>query len=206
LPGNPGQVAYFTYFLDYLHRLHPELGILAKAHLGHTPGYCKAASEEHYGLTSQVDSALETVRSLKETYPQAKVVLVGHSIGGWISTKACVLEAQPEETEAAFLLMPSLSNLATTPNGLKLAWLFSPISAFFAAIIGPWLSLLPLIIFRKVLSEWPDQQLAVVRAMLRSPATITSALGMARDEMASVKDLEAPLLKRHSEKIYLYCA
>ncbi|KAG8895609.1 hypothetical protein FRC00_007230, partial [Tulasnella sp. 408] len=173
---NPGQVTYFIYFLDYLHKLHPELGILAKAHLGHTPGYCKTPSEEHYGLTSQVDSAMETVRSLKEAYPRAKIVLVGHSIGGWISTK--VLEAQPEETEAAILLMPSLSNLATTPNGLKLA----------------------------ALSGWPDQQLAVVRGMLRSPAAVTSALRMARDEMASVKNLEAPLLKKHSEKIYLYCA
>ncbi|KAG8905903.1 hypothetical protein FRC01_008198, partial [Tulasnella sp. 417] len=163
-PGNPGQVEYFHYFLEYLHKLHPELGILAKAHLGHTPGYCKTASKDLYGLSSQVDSALETVRSLKETYPHAKVVLV--------------LEAQPEETEAAFLLMPPLSNLATSPNGLKLA----------------------------VLSEWPDQQLAVVRGMLGSPTAITSALGMARDEMASVKDLETPLLKKHSEKIYLYCA
>ncbi|KAG8903561.1 hypothetical protein FRC01_009158 [Tulasnella sp. 417] len=129
---NPGQVEYFHYFLEHLHKLHPELGILAKAHLGHTPGYCKTASEDLYGLSSQVDSALETVRSLKETYPQAKIVLV--------------------------------------------------------------------------LSEWPDQQLAVVRGMLGSPTAITSALGMARDEMASVKDLETPLLKKHSEKIYLYCA
>ncbi|KAG9049705.1 hypothetical protein FS837_009350 [Tulasnella sp. UAMH 9824] len=161
---NPGQVTYFIYFLDYLHKLHPELGILAKAHLGHTPGYCKTPSEEHYGLPSQVDSAMETVRSLKQAYPHAKIVLV--------------LQARPEETEAAFLLMPSLSNLATTPNGLKLA----------------------------VLLEWPDQQLDVVKGMLRSPAAVTSALRMARDEMASVKDLEAPLLKKHSEKIHLYCA
>ncbi|KAG8954984.1 hypothetical protein FRC04_010468 [Tulasnella sp. 424] len=164
---NPGQVSYFLYFLDHLHRLHPELGILAKAHLGHAPGYCEAPSEEEFGLSSQVNSAMETVHCLKEAYPQAKIVLVGHSIGGWISTK--VLEARPEETEAAFLLMPGLSNLSTTPNGVKLA-------------------------------------LSVVRAMLRSPGAITSALGMARDEMEMVKDLDTSLLKKYSEKIYLYCA
>lgn len=73
-------------------------------------------------------------------------------------------------------------------------------------MLAPLVSILPLIIFRKALSEWPDQQLAVVRGMLRSPAAVTSALRMARDEMASVKALEAPLLKKHSEKIYLYCA
>lgn len=42
--------------------------------------------------------------------------------------------------------------------------------------------------------------------MLRSPGAITSALGMARDEMEMVKDLDTSLLKKYSEKIYLYCA
>lgn len=87
LPGNPGQVDYFRDFLDDLHGMHPDLAIVAKAHLGHTPEYCMVPSEKHTGLHVQVESALEMVDVLKKTYPGARLAVAGHSVGAWITTQ-----------------------------------------------------------------------------------------------------------------------
>lgn len=70
--------------------MHPDLAIVAKAHVGHTPEYCTVPSESHTGLSMQVESALEMIDVLRQTYPSARLIVAGHSVGAWITTQVRV--------------------------------------------------------------------------------------------------------------------
>ncbi|KAG8904441.1 hypothetical protein FRB99_001776 [Tulasnella sp. 403] len=154
-------------------------------------------------LSSQVEGAIEMVDLLRKQYPSAKILVAGHSIGAWMALK--VLKERPQ-VAAVFLLFPTISDLANTPNGIKLAWLFWPISAVIAAFFAPFLGLLPLFVFKTIFPQWPISQLLVLKEMLLCSSAVTAALRLARDEMASVKTLDIALLQYNSSKLYSYYA
>lgn len=85
--------------------------------IGHTPAV--PAPGASTGLHAQVASAIEAFDTVKEHYGDAKIVLVGHSIGSWIALQ--VLKARPEAVAAIFLLLPTISHIGSTPNGRKLS-------------------------------------------------------------------------------------
>lgn len=87
--GNPGLVEFYTPFLTALHeRSEGKLAVLAQAHLGHSP---TASQDNAYkdasdiGLTAQVQSAIEAVDAIRSSFEKSKVVVVGHSMGSWIT-------------------------------------------------------------------------------------------------------------------------
>jgi pimeloyl-ACP methyl ester carboxylesterase len=96
--GNPGIVSFYRGFLDFIHRAHPSLGILAHSHLGHSPRLGRlpptgagAISRDAAGLEVQVQATIEVYDALMNEYRDVggcKVILVGHSIGAWIATQA----------------------------------------------------------------------------------------------------------------------
>lgn len=87
VPGNPGLASFYTEYLSELHSRSPNLGILAHSHLAHTPGvidqpvFAKPAS---VGLPNQLKSAIEALDAVKQTLQPKHIVLVGHSLGGWL--------------------------------------------------------------------------------------------------------------------------
>ncbi|KAJ7275218.1 hypothetical protein B0H12DRAFT_1086282 [Mycena haematopus] len=197
VPGNPGLLLFYTEFLTLLHTKHPRLAIFAHAHLGHTPNI----PTNEYSLSAQVQSVIEAVDAIRVAYGTAKIVLSGHSVGAWISLQ--VLKARPSDISQLFLLCPTLMYIADTPNGRRLSWLFkSP----FPSVIS-WLSYLsrplPLSL---VFPNWPALQIAVLRSLLNSRATIFACLSMAHEEMAAIRDLDLVLLNEHRHRIYLYYA
>jgi len=62
------------------------MSIFAQAHLGHTPNYTtQTPPPENLKLAVQVECAMDMFLSLREAYPLAKIIMIGHSIGSWIS-------------------------------------------------------------------------------------------------------------------------
>ncbi|KAJ6574933.1 hypothetical protein B0H19DRAFT_1126435 [Mycena capillaripes] len=196
IPGNPGLVQFYTEFLTLLQSNHPRLAIFAHAHLSHTPNL----PSREYSLAAQIESAIEAVDATRAVFGKARIFLSGHSVGGWIALQ--VLKARPSDISQLFLLCPTLSHIADTPNGRQLSWLFkSPLPKIIS-----WLSYLTRPLPLSVFFPWPVLQIAVLRSFLNSPATIFACLSMAHEEMATIRELDQSLLTEHTHRIFLYFA
>jgi len=87
VPGNPGLAGFYTEYLSELHSRSPNIAILAHSHLAHTP---KAIDQSVFidpssvGLPAQLKSVIEALDAVKQTLQPKNIVLVGHSLGGWL--------------------------------------------------------------------------------------------------------------------------
>ena len=87
VPGNPGLAAFYTEYLSELHSRSPILAILAHSHLAHTPRVLDQqvfTNPSSVGLPAQLKSAIEAFDAVKHTLQPKNIVLVGHSLGGWL--------------------------------------------------------------------------------------------------------------------------
>jgi len=139
VPGNPGLAGFYTEYLSELHSRSPNIAILAHSHLAHTPKCIDQSvftNPGSVGLSAQLKSTIEALDAVKQTLQPKNIVLVGHSLGGWLCLQvrppmiiiyhqilrfSQILKARPEEVSGAFLLFPSLCDMAATPNGRKLS-------------------------------------------------------------------------------------
>jgi hypothetical protein len=55
-------------------------------------------------------------------------------------------------------------------------------------------------------SDWPSEQLSVLRSLIDTPSSVLAALSMAHEEMDTIKDLDVELLRAHRQKLYFYFA
>jgi len=204
IPGNPGLVEFYRGFLSAIHdQMKDEIAVLAHAHLGHA-SHIPPPPEQFLGLTPQVEGALEACDAVKATYPAAKMVLIGHSIGAWISTK--ILRYRPGTVEATFLLFPTLSEIAQSPNGRRLSRLFHPPFPRFISAISPACWFIPTGLLACLFSDWPKQQITVLETLIGSPATVFASLTMAGEEMLQLRELDAAFIQQHRAKLWIYYA
>jgi len=87
VPGNPGLAAFYTEYLSELHSRSPNLAILAHSHLAHTSKVIDQSvftNPSSVGLPAQLKSAIEALDAVKQTLQPKNIVLVGHSMGGWL--------------------------------------------------------------------------------------------------------------------------
>ncbi|KAF9777446.1 hypothetical protein BJ322DRAFT_1115012 [Thelephora terrestris] len=192
VPGNPGLAAFYTEYLTELRSKSPNLGILAHFAFG------------AYAWT-QLKSAIEALDAVRQTLQPKHVVLVGHSLGGWLCLQ--ILKARPEHVSGAFLLFPSLCNMAATPNGRRLSSALLPFTdTLTAALLSPLLRMIPNFVYAAIFRDWPAPQLRVLRDLLRSPAAIYACLTLADEEMKTIVALDEGLLSEHQHKLWLYFA
>ncbi|TFK30823.1 alpha/beta-hydrolase [Coprinopsis marcescibilis] len=205
IPGNPGLIEFYTPFLDALHHNGgANLGILAHGHIDHAPSVGGSVSAEH-SLTSQVQNAVEAFDAIASTYGNGtKVVLIGHSVGSWICLQ--IVKQREIQVSGAFLLFPTVSHIATTPNGKILSCLFNPIPRWIISHLGYLGRMIPTSILGCIFSSWPTNQVAVLQDLVGSPRAIEAALRMAHDEMETIKDLDLALLESSRDKLRFYYA
>ena len=87
VPGNPGLAEFYTEYLSELHSRSPNLAILAQSHLAHTPRVLDQpvfTNPSSVGLPAQLKSAIEAFDAVKRTLQPKNIVLIGHSLGGWL--------------------------------------------------------------------------------------------------------------------------
>ena len=90
VPGNPGLAAFYTEYLSELRSRSPNLAILAHSLLGHMPKVIDQSvftNPSSVGLPAQLKSAIEALDAVKQTLQPKKIVLVGHSLGGWLCSQ-----------------------------------------------------------------------------------------------------------------------
>lgn len=96
--GNPGLLDFYTPYLStiYYEDTTSKLAIFGHSHLGHTPGIetegaFYQSAPTCYGLSAQVEAALQAFDAIKSTFGHdTRVVLVGHSVGAWLALQVSV--------------------------------------------------------------------------------------------------------------------
>ena len=87
-PGNPGLVDFYIPFLSALYEklISTNVAILARAHLDHAPQIREHSRlPPSHGLTIQIESSIEILDSILYNYAKTRIVVIGHSVGAWIS-------------------------------------------------------------------------------------------------------------------------
>lgn len=117
IPGNPGVIAYYEYFLSRLFDLsNQEIDIIAVQHLGHTKGV-KENETDLFTLEEQLEHKLAFFDHVRRSYKSTtKFVLVGHSIGAWLTVNMLKHRTR-HGISKIFGLFPTLENIKRTPNG-----------------------------------------------------------------------------------------
>lgn len=122
-----------------------------------------------------------------------------------------VLKARPELVSQACLLFPTVSDMATTTNGRRLAPLFSSLVIPPVAMSTSLLSWVPQRILRPIVASLAGQTAGSDGAnttsnLVASPGTVTAALGMAAEEMRRVKELDSTTLRQYGDRLWWYWA
>jgi len=88
LSGNPGLLDFYIPFLSSIYKKDTSgrLAILAHAHVGHTPGVGNSTFDQgSVSLVVQIQSAVAAFDALTAAFSTANIIVVGHSVGAWIS-------------------------------------------------------------------------------------------------------------------------
>lgn len=135
--SNPGLPEFYIPFLNIIRdRLHDEtVAICAHGHIGHAHDLPQPKSDDSLSLHAQIEAAAAVFRNLQREYPKTPFLLLGHSIGAHIALNVSTLKKfrhSKLETDRLYTqtasrysmsvrlvlaLQPTLSHLATTPNG-----------------------------------------------------------------------------------------
>ena len=81
------------FYIPFLSALYEKListnvAILARAHLDHAPQILEHSRRPpSHSLTIQIESSIEILDSILHNYTKTRIVVIGHSVGAWISLK-----------------------------------------------------------------------------------------------------------------------
>ena len=223
ITGNPGLIDYYAPFLSHLRELLDAAPSLTSTRF-HIYGQDLAgfsddshepftSSRPPYTLEQQIQLALETVRSmrvdepggLRHGEPYDDVLLVGHSVGSYISLQLChrmlkttttttlspplLTKPIPEpKLEKAILLFPTVVHIARSPSGQRVDGLrrvpFAQAHAHrLARLFLAFWPLSVLLWFLRSFMGFPPHGADVTARWLKSRDGIWQALYMGLDEM-----------------------
>lgn len=162
--------------------------------------------KDWYSLEDQISHKLEYLR--KHASNKETLYLVGHSIGSWMILQM-LQKLEPRRVKKVTLLFPTIEKMGITPNGQKLAPLFTTLRRPFTALI--WLmSNIPNFFRRFVLSRYfhttPSEHVEHIAeaTMNINSMSMYNILRMAHQEMADVVDAPLNIIDEHIEKIVFY--
>ncbi|XP_043261857.1 lipid droplet-associated hydrolase [Colletes gigas] len=215
ITGNPGIPEFYEGFIKTLRtRLSIETLIWVVGHAGHVqpPNNLLATMpndstwNEHYSLIAQLEHKKEFIK--KYAPEDAKLHLIGHSIGCWIILNMLKDVLISRRVAKCYLLFPTIENIAETRNG----WFFTRVVSRIASILIflSWtLSCLPhflqafLISIYSLLNGIPAKYNKAIQQLL-NPRSLRNVIKMADEEMEIVKERDDELLSKHADKLWFY--
>ncbi|XP_011310740.1 UPF0554 protein C2orf43 homolog [Fopius arisanus] len=215
IPGNPGIPAFYTGFIKALKSCLPtETPVWVMGHAGHVlpPKTLSFPSEQDsmdraFSLQGQVE---HKVAFVKEYIPKdARVHLVGHSIGAWFILQLLGDEEFVKKVVKCYLLFPTIENMAETKSGIFfsnillriapllyfLAWIFT----FFPKILREFLVRVFGILFVGFGSQSVQPMLQLIE-----PEVLKRVFLMGKEEMHQVRELDHRIISKYSDKLWLY--
>lgn len=214
IPGNPGMVGFYKDFAKLLYEK-TEIPVWCLSHAGHnfadksTVTMPSFQENQHlYGLEGQVKHKIDFFK--KYVPADAKVYLIGHSIGAYMALEALEDESIKNKIEETFLLFPTIEYMAKTRNGwflntlvrpivplvLFLCWIFTILPSFFASL---------LLYSYMYIANMPRQTQANNIKDLLKPGLLRRVFFLAFEEMDQVKERNTRIIQQNVDKIrFLY--
>ncbi|XP_015176315.1 PREDICTED: lipid droplet-associated hydrolase [Polistes dominula] len=215
IPGNPGVPQFYEGFIKSLNsKLPSETPVWVIGHAGHIQPPkdleinmpSNKEWDKYYGLTAQIEHKIQFIRNYVPN--DAKIYLIGHSIGCWFILNVLKDEDISKKVEKCYLLFPTVEHMADTPNGrfltkfilhivnllLFLTWIFTCfpyyLKAFLIRLFG---------IFYGI----PAKHVNTVILLLQ-PSVLKRVFRLADEEMKQVKELDHNIVSQHIGKLWLY--
>lgn len=232
-PGNPGIPAYYQPFVHALQaRLPDDYEFIISGHVGHVPGGGGGGDHDirrhrlddtPYTLDEQVTAKVEWIKSLTAQHDDEddgqsprqlpRIALIGHSVGAEMVVQALRRLGHDAHDIPAFLLFPTLSHIADTPNGHRLAPIFRAPGIHLLPILA-W-CLYPLIRLVQLVQPWiasmtPSSSSSiytphpVTLSLLASSRTIRHVLHLAASEMKTIRDPDLEWYATNRDRIWSY--
>lgn len=226
VPGSPGIGRFYVPFATKLFELgEGRYDVAVVSHAGHSPGHIRPAQldtsrpeqacdtekgghseRDWYSLEDQVSHKLEYIR--KHASNKDALFLVGHSIGSWVILQM-IQKLEPDRVKKIALLFPTIEKMEITPNGQKLAPLFTTLRLPFTALV--WLmSTIPNFFRRFVLNRYfnttPSEHVEHMAeaTMNINSSSIYNILRMAHQEMSEVTEPPFHVIDEHIDKMVFY--
>ncbi|XP_053989792.1 lipid droplet-associated hydrolase [Hylaeus volcanicus] len=214
IPGNPGIPEFYEGFIKSLKtRLPTETPVWVVGHAGHVqpPNNLLMTMpsdsnwNEHYSLMAQLEHKKEFIQ--KYVPEDAKVHLIGHSIGCWMILNILKDNSISKRVAQCYLLFPTIEHMATTRNGLFFTQVVSRI-AFILVFLCWLLSCIPvlqifLISIYTLLHGIPAKHKKPIQQLL-NPRNLKNVLRMADEEMKVVKERDDITLAKYADKLWFY--
>ncbi|MES1913192.1 MAG: hypothetical protein MHM6MM_005405 [Cercozoa sp. M6MM] len=129
IPGNPGIVSFYRRFAvellrAFVARLNDSndtpyrVTVLGYGHAGHTKQ--ENCDSVMYNLRDQVRHKVAILDAVRHEFPQARLALLGHSVGAYINN--CARIESPQQIEHMGYLFPTFINLEVQPAVRALQW------------------------------------------------------------------------------------
>lgn len=211
IPGNPGAVEPYAEFMDALWvAAGGQLRLVTLGHTAHSARSLAAAppgsaARGPHALAAQIAHKRAYLRALLATTPRTRLLLGGHSVGAHVAVE--LLRDFPAVPRAV-LLFPTLSNIAATPNGVRLSPLFAHGRGLARALVSA-VRLLPARARRAAVARFagPGADARAVDVLVDAvlhPDVMDAALHMAHTEMRDITALDAAHVGAVAGKLAMY--
>ncbi|XP_015436696.1 PREDICTED: lipid droplet-associated hydrolase [Dufourea novaeangliae] len=215
IPGNPGIPEFYEGFIKSLKtKLPTETPVWVIGHAGHVqpPNNLTITMPsdstwtEHYSLIAQLEHKKSFIK--KYVPEDAKLHLIGHSIGSWIVLHMLEDDSISKRVKKCYLLFPTIEHMATSSNGQFFTKIVSHI-AFFLIFLCWILSCLPISLQLFAVNIFaplygiPRKCTKAVHQLL-NPRNLKNVFRMANEEMQIVKERDDHILVKHADKLWFY--
>jgi len=226
IPGNPGAPHFYQRLICELLDMTSDSEILEAYCLGHTGHTATDNVFTSFSFIEQTEHKIFLLR--KQIFPKlfdnyynknnnTKIVLCGHSIGGWICIDIMrqLHEMENEFIKASLCLFPTVMHIGASPNGQKLGPLIG--NKWIRESSAIVLNCLRNTCFQKCLINFVHymqqnddkmsmdyEDATIVVKQLFHPYVVRNAMYMGDTEMRLMKGLDAKTIKKHVKKIFFY--
>lgn len=214
IPGNPGISAYYRTFFDALQSRHPGLDIVTSNHVGFN-GADTPRPAKYIDLDAQIAHKIDLLeailfgRSAEEKSRRIPIFLAGHSVGAYMAIK--VLAARPECVARVYLLFPTLSHIAQSPQGVVTTALLRVPGLVSAASNLVWgISAVMPLSWKYAVVRWftgfSGDAVAVTADQVLTRTAVHSALTLARSEMSEINAPDRAFWTKFASRCRAYWA
>ncbi|XP_036737624.1 lipid droplet-associated hydrolase isoform X1 [Manis pentadactyla] len=217
ITGNPGFSAFYVPFAKALYSaINRRFPVWVISHAGHAlapkdkrmltslDGPNAQEIKDIYGLQGQVEHKLAFLRT--HVPKKMKLVVIGHSIGGYISLQ--ILKRAPElSIIRSFLLFPTIERMSETPNGRiatpLLCWFRYVLYVLGYFLLKPWpLKIKSLLIRMSLQMMSLKNEFSLLNVL--EPFCLANAAYLGSQEMVEVVKRDNGTIKEHLSKLTFY--
>eukprot|EP01064_Diplonema_japonicum_P004640 TRINITY_DN13046_c0_g1_i1.p1 TRINITY_DN13046_c0_g1~~TRINITY_DN13046_c0_g1_i1.p1 ORF type:complete len:333 (+),score=65.86 TRINITY_DN13046_c0_g1_i1:56-1000(+) len=207
VPGNPGLASFYLKFARYLikelEKNEVSRRVVCLGFAGHASG--RAHNNTVFGASQQIGFVKALADKILEKNPKAKLHLVGHSVGAYVSVHVAAKIPQ-ENVRTVTGLFPTVEHIAKGDNAVTRP-LFLPGLRHFAASLASVVGYLPIALRKKIggffATTTEPEHLEVVASMT-DYNLVNNILYMASTEMHEIQDICHTTLSTIAAKCSFY--